>query len=238
MRPLLFLFLLFLSLVVLPAEALAETMLSPSYQLRFGNFNMTSGYKSSGTYSLTDTVGQTAAEFFSSAGYSVKAGFQYLYALYDFTFTISDLSIDFGTLTPNVYKTASNILTISAPSQGYSVSAYESHRLQRPGTSYFIADTTCNSGCTQSSAGAWTSTSALGFGYNVSGQDAPADFTDSTFFRPFADLALGDTPEIMMASSSAVKDHAATVTYQVNIDSLQEAGDYETEIIYIATPVY
>lgn len=216
----------------------AETMLSPNFRIRFGNFNITSGTKSSSSYTLTDTVGQTAAGQFDSAGYTVKAGFQYIYTLYDFTFTISDLSIDFGTLNPNTFSTASNILTVSTPGQGYTVTAYETGRLQRSGTSDYIPDTGCNSGCTETSAGVWNSTSALGFGYNVDGPDKAGDFTNTTYFRPFPDISLGDNPAVILSSADSVRDRAATVTYKVNIGPVQAAGDYETGIIYIATPVY
>ena len=215
----------------------AETLESTSYKIRMGNFNITSGLKSSSSYSLTDTVGQTAAGLFTSSGYSVKAGFQYIYTLYDFSFTISDLTINLGTLTPNTLLTDSNNLTVSAPGQGYSVAGFETTRLKN-GTNY-IPDTGCNSGsCTQSTAGVWTSTTALGFGYNATGDDIDSDFTDSTYFRPFPDLSLGDSPEIILTSSSAGQDRTATITYQANVGPSQAAGDYTTSIIYIATPTY
>lgn len=215
----------------------AETLQSTSYKIRMGNFNMTSGLKSSSSYSLTDTVGQTAASLFSSSGYSVKAGFQYIYAPYDFSFSISDLAINLGTLVPNTFSTDSNILTVSAPGQGYTVSAYEINRL-KSGSNY-LSDTTCNAGtCTQSSAGVWTSTAALGFGYNAVGDDIDSDFLGSTYFRPFPDLSLGDSPEVLLTSTAAGKDRAATITYKANVGGSQAAGDYSTQIVYIATPVY
>lgn len=225
-------------LLVSSAPVYAETMLSPNFKIRFGNFNITSGTKSSASYSLTDTVGQTAAGQFDSAGYTVKAGFQYMYTLYDFTFMISDLTIDFGTLSPNTFSTASNILTVSTPGQGYSVTAHETERLKRSGSSVYIPDTSCNSGCTETSAAVWTSTSSLGFGYNVAGTDKSADFVDTTYFRPFPDVSLGDSPATILSASESVRDRAATVTYKVNIGPTQAAGGYETGIIYIATPVY
>lgn len=202
-----------------------------------GNFNMTSGTKSSAGYSLTDTVGQTAAGLFSSAGYFVKAGFQYLYTLYPFSFEISDLAIDLGSLTPNDFKSDTNTLTVSAPGQGYSVSTYEINRL-KSGTNY-IADTGCNSGsCTQDNADVWDNTAALGFGYNAAGDDVTSDFEGPTYFRPFPDLSLGDSPQAVMTTAAAGKSRTATVTYKVNIGGSQAAGDYTTQIIYIATPVY
>lgn len=217
----------------------AETLESTSYKIRQGNFNMTSGFKSSASYALTDTVGQTAAEFFSSAGYHVKAGFQYMYSLYNFSFSISSLAINLGTLSPNTFATGNHNLTVSTPGQGYSVIAYETNKLTKSGGSNTIPDTTCDSGpCTTTSATVWTTPTNNGFGYNVSGNDKASDFTTTSHFRPFPDLSLGGTPATIMTTASAGKNRIATVTYKVSPGGAQAGGDYSTQIVYIATPVY
>lgn len=223
-------------LLLMYSPALAETMESSNFRIRLGNFNMTSGLKSSSSYSLTDTVGQTAAGLFTSSGYAVLAGFQYIYTLFPFSFTISDLSIDFGTLTPNAFSTGSNVLTVSAPGQGYTVTTYEINRLNS-GSNY-IADTQCDVSCDETTAGVWTSTSTLGFGYNMSGNDVPATFTNNTYFRPFPDYSAAESPATVMSSAVSGLNRAATATYKVNVGGSQAAGNYVTQIIYIATPVY
>lgn len=231
-------FIVYWLLVISPV--FAETLQSNSYILRQGNLNMTSGLKSSTNYSLSDTVGQTAAEYFSSNNYHVKAGFQYMYTLYDFSFAISNLALDFGALTLNSFSTGSHTLTVSAPGQGYSVTAYETSRLQNSADPLdFIADTTCDSGsCTDTSASVWTTGTVNGFGYNVTGDDQASDFLDSTYFRPFPDISLLDSPATVMTSSSAGKNRTSTVTYKVSVPGTQAAGQYSTQIVYIATPVY
>lgn len=217
----------------------AETLTSPSYTIRLGNFNMTSGTKTSGSYNLTDTVGQTAAEFFSSSGYHVKAGFQYIYTLYNFSFSISSLAINFGSLTPNTFATASNTLTVTAPGQGYSVSAYETSKLTKSGSASTIPDTTCDSGpCTETSATVWTTATNNGFGYNLTGNDISTDFVGATYFRPFPDDSLAESPATIMTTTAAGKNRVATVTYKISPSGSQAAGNYSTQIIYIATPVY
>lgn len=229
----------FLLATPLAARVSAQTMISPNYQIRMGNFNITSGFKSSASYNLTDTVGQTAAEFFSSSGYYVKAGFQYIYTLYDFTFSISSLAVNLGTLTPNTFATGSHTLTVSAPGQGYAVTAYEIAPLTRLGGSDFIPDTTCDSGpCTENSATVWVTPSNNGFGYNASGNDVASDFIDSTYFRPFPDFSLSEPAATVMISSTAGKNRLATITYQVSPSGNQAGGNYATQIVYIATPVY
>ncbi len=219
--------------------ARAQTLTSPSYTLRQGNFNMTSGAKSSASYNLTDTVGQIAAEFFSSAGYHVKAGFQYMYTLYDFSFSISSLAINLGSLTPNTFTTGSHTLTVTAPGQGYSVTAYEVNKLTKSGSSDTIPDTTCDSGpCTESAATVWTTATNNGFGYNATGNDIAADFVSSSYFRPFPDLSASESPATVMTTTAAGKNRVATITYKVSPSGTQAAGNYSTQIVYIATPVY
>lgn len=225
--------------LLLSTPVRAQTSLdSANYKIRLGNFNMTSGFKSSASYQLTDTVGQIAAEFFSSTGYHVKAGFQYIYTLYNFSFSISSLAINLGTLTPNTFSTSSHTLTVSAPGQGYSVSVYEINELTST-TGATIPDTTCDSGpCTETSATTWITPTNNGFGYNASGNDVSPDFTGPTFFRPFPDFSLSEPAATVMTTVTAGKNRVATITYQVSPGSTQAAGDYTTQIIYIATPVY
>lgn len=215
-----------------------ETMNSNNYTIRTGNFNITSGLKSSSSYSLTDTVGQTVANYFSGTGYHVKAGFQYLYTLYNFSFSISDLSINL-TLTPNTFSTDSHDLIVTAPGQGYSVSVYETEKLKLSGGLDTIPDTTCDSGpCTETSAEPWTTPTNNGFGYNLTGSDISSDFVSSSYFRPFPDFSLGETPAIIMSSVEAGKNRTATVTYKLSPSGSQASGTYSTNIIYIATPTY
>lgn len=236
MRQLLIFTVLFLLFAIPSAHA--ETMNSNNYTIRTGNFNITSGFKSSASYSLTDTVGQTVAEYFSGTGYHVKAGAQYIYTLYNFSFAISDLNIGL-TLTPNTFSTDTHDLIVTAPGQGYSVTAYETAPLTKSGGIETVPDTTCDSGpCTETSAEVWTTASNNGFGYNVVGDDAAVDFVDSTYFRPFPDASLGEIPATVMTTVEAGRDRTATVTYKVSPSGSQAAGDYTTNIIYIATPTY
>ncbi len=216
----------------------AETLTSPNYKVRLGNFNMTSGMKDSTSYNLTDTVGQIAADFFSSSGYHVKAGFQYIYTLYDFSFAISSLALDLGTLTPNTFSSDTNTLTVTSPGNGYSVSAQQSAKLTSSNGDT-IPDTTCDSGtCTDSNAGVWTTATNNGFGFNLSGSDVSTDFVGATYFRPFADASLAEPAQTIMSSSTAGKNRTATVTYKVSPTGSQAAGTYTTQIIFTATPVY
>lgn len=223
----------------LPDFALAQQPLeSSSYQIQLGNFNMTSGEKSGGGYTVTDTVGQTAAGEFNSTGYNVFAGFQYIYTLTQFTFQIDDLSIELGELMAGNFSTASHNLTISTRSGGYSITAAADNPLQTSGGIAQIPFTDCDSPCTPSTAAPWTNASNIGFGFHAAGTNVLADFSGPTYFRPFADLSNNENPEAIAAASTVVQNDQITVTYKATIGDNAEAGNYETAITYNALPTY
>jgi hypothetical protein len=238
-----FFFILILSTIyhLRPNISLAQTFDSNNFHIEFGNFNMTGGKKTSTTYTLTDTVGQNAPGQYDSTGYTVKAGFQYIYDNnIAFSFTISNLDLNFGNLVPNVGSTITNTLTISTPTaHGYDVLTLANHPLKTIGGNSTIPDTKCDSTtCSESVSDVWTSSSTYGFGLNGTGDGTSSFFTNSTYFRQFADNSAGETAKIIMSESSPVKDHISTITYKVNISPNQSSGTYQNSINYIAIPKY
>jgi len=226
----------------LPARLRAERLESDSYVIQFGNFNVTSGEKDSASYNVTDTVGQTGAGpygQYGSSGYFVGSGFQYIYQIDDFNFKISQVALDFGELIIGTHKTASHTLTITTKGAGgYTVYAYELHPLRSPANDT-IADTTCDAGtCSQTTAGVWSNQSIPGLGYNMSGHDIPAAFVNSTYFKQFADLSLGETMQAVMSSTNIANQRQSTVTYKLGINSTQASGKYQTGVVYVAVPGY
>lgn len=220
---------------------LAERLESDSYVIQFGNFNVTSGEKSSASYSLTDTVGQVGAGPYGEYGtssYFVGGGFQYIYQIDRFSFTISDLSIELGQLTPGSHSTDSNALTITTRGAGgYTVYAYERAPLTQVSGSETIPNTTCDSGtCSYTTAGVWSNQSIPGFGYNMSGHDVPAGFVDGTYFKAFADDAQSQPMQAVMSSANAANQRQATVTYKAGVSGSQASGNYETDIVFVAVP--
>jgi len=218
-----------------------DRMQSNSYILKFPNLNMAGGAKESDNYKLLDTLGQTAPGEYSSAGFYVKAGFPYIKTIIPFSFTISNLSIDFGTLTPNTFPDPlpSNTLTVnSGGAGGYQVTAAAAHPLRLQAANISIPDTTCNTDCDETLADLWTNTNKYGFGFNISGDDIPEDFSTPNHYRQFADQSAGEEPQIVMSSVNVGTLKTATVTYKVNISPAQAAGNYQTSITYVATPGY
>jgi hypothetical protein len=234
----------FIFFIILPVFCYinAINMDSPLYKIQFGTIDIAGGKKTSSGYRLSDSVGQTAAGQFQSTGYIIKAGFQYLYSIFPFYFSISQTKIDFGTLTPNSPQTGQTTLTVSFDAAGgYQVTAIEEGPLRTLNQLASIPDTTCDGGgntCNESLAKPWTQTSAYGFGYNMSGNDIPSDFVNSTYFRPFPDRTNNENPAVVMSSTNVGRNRQAAVTFKVNISPVQPAGSYQTVINFIATPTF
>lgn len=221
--------------------SLAQSFTSPSYHIDWGNFNMTGGRKTSTTYILTDSVGQNAPGQYNSAGYTVKAGFQYAYdSNYKFSFAIDNLNIDFSSLTPNIGNTQSNIITISTPTgHGYEIFSLENSPLNIRDTNTTIPDITCdNNDCDETTSGVWTENNIYGFGFNAIGDGTSTYFPDSTYFRQFANQQTSETPQIFMSENTPVVNHSAKITYKINISPNQSEGSYQNNINFIAVPKY
>lgn len=236
-------FLTSLLLLLYSVKAEAFTMSNLDYILQMGNLNSFAGRKSNSEFTLTDTGGQLAPGLYSGSNYKIRAGFQYIYSIIAFRFTISNIFIDFGTLSPTTPVLRTNILTVSNGSAyGYQVTAFENHQLMILAYGQIIPNTTCDAGtCTTTTAAAWTSTLTYGFGYrcdNLSGTDCATGFTTSTFYKQFADNAAGQSPVAVMAGTNVGRNKQSQITYKVNISGTQTAGLYQNVITYVATPTY
>lgn len=221
-----------------PALSVAlETMQSANYAVQMGNFNMTSGSKSSSSFTVTDTVGELTPGEFNSTGYTVLSGFQYIYALPEFSFRITDLNIDLGLLQPGTYGSDSHELIISTRSAGYTILARAQHELRSP-QSDEIPFTNCDAPCTINTAQTWIDPMNVGFGFNVNGTHASPDFVSTSYFRPFANAENAEMAQTIASHGSLVTDDTLTVTYKASVNDSQAAGNYTTVIDYTAVPNY
>lgn len=234
-------FYLLLIFLIFVFQVKAISMDSSRFKMESANVEVTGGNKSSDSYKLSDTVGQLAAGQYSSDGYIVKAGFQYLHSIIPFRFSISNINISLGTLIPNTPSTATTNLTVYFGGAGqYQVTAIEEGPLKTQ-SGNAIPDTSCDGGintCSESLAKVWTSTSAYGFGYGMSGNDITTDFIDSTYYRPFPDRTAAEAPTTLMTSVNVGKNRQSTVTFKANISPIQIAGSYQTIINFVATPSF
>lgn len=239
-----FIFLLLISFIIHNTRSkyvYALDMDSSRFHIDSANVNSASGDKSSSGYKLQDSIGQVAAGQFSSSGYVVKAGFEYIHSIIPFKFSISDISINLGNLTPNTPSTASTVLTVSFGSAGqYQVTAIEETPLKTL-SSQAIPNTSCDGGlntCTISLAKIWSSSSVYGFGFNMAGDDIASDFLSSSYFRPFPDRSSAQSPAVIMTSTNVGKNRQATLTFKVNISPIQQPGSYQTIVNFVATPSF
>lgn len=234
------------------SEANAVPMDSSRFKIESANIEIAGGNKSSTSYKLADTVGQLAAGQYSSTGYVVKAGFQYLHSIVPFSFSISNITVNFGVLVPNTPSEASTTLSVSFGGAGqYQVTAIEEGPLKTQ-SGNTIPDTECDGNdCDETTVAVWNSPSIYGFGYKMSGEDIPAAFTTcgSLCYRRFPDRTAFpvETPSVVMSSqdvtvnlTSKPKDivHASTVTFKANVSSVQPAGSYQTVVNFVATPSF
>lgn len=222
------------SLVTVLAQ---ERIESPNYRIVFPNLNSGAGIPTSTNYKVNTTIGQTAAGQFSSAGYITKAGFQYISSIIPFSFSVSDIQVNFGTLAVDTPSTSQSTLTVSVGGAGgYQVKASENSPLTSGSDG--IIDTLCDTNCSESTAAVWTLATKYGFGFNMSGDDVPVDFVNNTYFRQFADLSSAETPATIMTSSNVGRERTATITYKINIGATQPAGIYQNVIKFSAIPSY
>jgi hypothetical protein len=228
------------------ANAATSRMTSGSYEVQWPNVNMGSGNMTSPTNKLGVTTGQTAAGLFQSTGFRIKSGFQYIYPLIPFAFSVSAVHLNFGSLTQNVLTNQQDLtLKIDdASAGGYQVTAYEMAPLTVLGTGTTIPDTTCDVGspCTQAAVGTWSSNSTYGFGYTMTGTDVPSAFAGGTMFKRFAKnppespvQVMGNTPAGGLVPG---KNKTAVMTMRINIGNLQPAGSYQNVIKFTAIPLY
>jgi hypothetical protein len=223
-----------------PNLVLAQSKIeSPNYRIQFPNFNSGAGIPTSTNFKLDSTLGQGAPGLYSSAGYRVKAGFQYIHSIIPFSFSISDIQINFGSLTIGTPSTDTSTLTVSAGGAGgYTVKASENNPLKTFNSIDTIPDTLCDTTCSETSAAVWTSNSKYGFGFNMTGDDIPADFTNSTYFRQFADTSNSESKATIMSSVNVGRSRVATITYKVNVSNTQPSGTYQNIIMFTAIPGY
>jgi len=220
--------------------AQALTMSNANYTLHMGNMDTVTGKSTNSSYQLNQSLGQTAPGLYSGANYTVRSGFQYVLTSNKFRFTVSPTVIDFGTLSATNPVTRTQTLTINSGSaKGYSVTAAENHSLLFnegvPAAVPFsgtmagkqIPNTTCDSGtCSETTAGAWTSSLTYGFGYSL----------DTVNYKQFADISNNKTAQVVMSGSNTGKSVQAQITYKVNIATTQLPGLYSNQVTYIALP--
>jgi len=221
----------------------ADNMQSDSYTIQFGNFNMSSGRETGDNLILSNTMGGLAVGpygRYGSSNYFIGSGFQYVYQIDYFTFSISKLNIELGELFAGSFKTDSHTINITTNgASGYSIYVFENHPLRLTTDTATIPDTTCNlNNCDETIAAVWTEPDQAGFGFNANGDDVVSDFINTNYFRQFANNETSESMQVIMSSNNVALDRTATITYKASMPGSQAAGNYQTSIVFVAVPGY
>lgn len=232
---------LFLSSSEIKAEPI---MSSDNFEITWPNINTGSGGTTSPNFNMGITTGQNAPGLYSSTGYKIRSGFQYIHSIIPFSFQLSAISLNFGSLALETLANEQGLtLTVNSGSAGgYQVKVQENDPLKST-TGTTIPDTTCDVAdtCTHTDAGVWTETSTYGFGYTISGDDIPSEFSGGKF-KNFPD-APGEDPVKIMGLTPATGHAAgigktAAMTARINISTIQAAGVYRNILTFFAIPTY
>jgi hypothetical protein len=216
--------------------ALAQEMSSQNFEIQGGNFNMTSGNKTSTNFRLSDVVGQNASITFASKGYVIQSGFLNTAAASIFSFSVYPQTIDFGILTadtPVIKQATIKIANGEVP--GYVIKVLQNQPLSTT-LNASIPDTICDAGtsCTPKKANQWNKLTTYGFGYRMDGKTASKDFTKDNFFRAFAASTRNEDPVIIMETKARKVVDTATMTLKVNVNRSQPVGIYRNVLTFIA----
>ena len=165
--------------------------------------------------------------------------------------TTTALSVPFGTMALNTFKTLAHDLTVSTNATGgYVVTASENDQLGKDGaTTPNIADNPGNNTlASESVSDEWTTATVNGFGFSLENVDAavvPFQYTTATgnctgtfCSRQFADITGAETPATIFSSTTVANAENVYVCYRLSVGATQTAGDYQNQVIYTATGTF
>lgn len=167
--------------------------------------------------------------------------------------TTTALSVPFGIMALNTFKTLAHDLTVSTNAVGgYVVTASENDQLGKDGaTTPNIADATGEDALASHTAiDDWEVATFNGFGYSIDNDDAssvPFEYSttsgncsDASGFcaKHFADIANSEDPQTIFSSNTVANAENVAICYRLSIGATQTAGDYQNQVIYTATGTF
>lgn len=159
-----------------------------------------------------------------------------------FTFSLDQLLVDFGLLSPTNPIIRSNAVTINQGSaNGYTFQIFENRQLSTEDKQSLIPDTSCDNGsCTQEIASSWQTLLSYGLGYrceNVSGSSCISGFNDTSHYKRLPSMQNNEKPEVVLISNNN-KSSQANIIYRLNVANTQKNQLYTNTVTYIASPNY
>jgi hypothetical protein len=149
--------------------------------------------------------------------------------------TTTPTAISFGSLPINLDQIAAQRISVTTnATEGFQVLKYARQQLINSYGTPINPVTGSNS-----SPGSWSSVCILGstscFGYHTT--DATLQ-GGSTRFAPTDTYSPLNTVAEEIIYSTIPTEETQDIVYRIRVSELQPAGDYDTDIVYIAVPVY
>lgn len=187
-------------------------------------------------YGLSDSIGESMilSATSTSNNYGIKAGFRELYPDNYISLSLGSTSIDLGSLTTSVVKTASHTLTVDVNSAlGFNVT---------------VSGSTLSDGSNLiTGIGATATSSAPGtrqFGLNLVANTSPSVGAAPSGTAPLgaaagqyaiADKFAFNSGDTVASSTNDINPTTFTISYIANIAAGTPAGNYATTLTYAAT---
>lgn len=229
--------LLLLSTILIVHPISAVEMESPRFRIESGSIDFTVPVEKTATPDVILPSNPDAIQF-DSEGIIVKTDNQSTESR-PFRFIIEKSLLSMGNVTPNNPSLISSRVSVAGGRTVYQIVIAESDLLRKL-SGETIPDTSCSSQkkCTPTTATLWDSPSTYGFGYTVEGQDIPADFLDTDYYRPFANSKKNIPPTILMKAVDKTNERHSTITLKTILSAIQADGTYENTITLTASPGY
>lgn len=159
--------------------------------------------------------------------------------------TTTATTTDFGTIQPGVAKTVCQELTVTTnASHGFTVTVAQDGNLESAtgdDIDAFVDGTPAGAQAWTSPAGTLGSEETYGH-FGVTSEDSSLSGGDTFGAAQYVGLTGVSPMEVMYhngpADGSTANIGLTQVAYTVEIDALQEAGDYSSTLTYVATPTY
>ena len=165
-------------------------------------------YSTGTTFSLNDTPGEAVVGTVTSASYELRGGFQASEKDETLSFTVSDSSLDLGTLSRTVVSSAATVLTVTSNAlTGYSVSI--------SGTSGTMPDGVRDG---------TVSVDSEEYGVAVSGADSAVT----------GDVSVS-SGQVLASANTAVAGSETTLTFKAAINAASVAGAYSQTVTLTAS---
>lgn len=242
-------FLIFLLLIsAVPhfiGKVFSTAMESPNYRLQLDTVNNQSEKTGDNNIIALDKILEKADILhFQEKGYALKYGCAYFSSgekITPFVFTVSKSNNNFGMIQPFKAQSRETDLIVSFAKMGqYQVTAIKETLFVNFNADKIIADTICgeNNKCDRNHSKPWVSDKNYGFGYNLAGNDIPFDFVNSTYFRPFANKILAESPIVVMSGNIKGNLSKTKITQKLILRTNQQAESYYAVINFTASPLY